>query len=72
MCSLKTKMVNKTVAGETKQVQVCDLEGSRQKIKLGDFYDNHPDLMMDTRVYSRTQQAPSMTGKVKYELSNVS
>ena len=60
-------MVNKTTAGVTKEVQVCDVEGSRQKVKLGDFYDNNPDLMMDTRIYSRSQQAPSMTGKVGYE-----
>lgn len=63
VCSLKTKMVDRAVGNTTKQVQVCDIEGSRDKVAIGPYLAKNPTLLMDQKVYSRSQQAPSVTGK---------
>ena len=52
------------MGNETVQVTKCDVTGSRKKVKLGEYYRDHPDLLMDDKEYSMSQQAPSLSGNV--------
>ena len=64
ICTLKQKTKNVKVGNETVQVTKCDVTGSRKKVKLGEYYQDHPDLLMDDKEYSMSQQAPSLSGNV--------
>ena len=64
-------MESRTVGGTTKQVEVCDIDGSREKVSIGPFLAKNPNLLMDQKVYSRSQQAPSVTGTVSIGDNNI-
>lgn len=63
LCTLKTKKVSKPAGTENKTMDVCDIEGSRKKVPLGQYFENHRSELMDTKVYSGSQQAPYMATK---------